>query len=216
MIALVACGGGDAPASLFNGKDLSGWHVYNEGDVVSVWTVENGLLTCDPWRDAVFGDLVTDEQFENFDFSCEWRIDSGANSGLFFHVEESATIPTPWMSGFEYQLLDNDDTLNHNYGDPTRMSGAFYGFYDLPDSVLYFPRGQWNKTRVIVDHGTVTYYLNGLETARVDLNSDQWKQKVEESKFKDYPQFGIPRAGRIGLQSWRGRVQFKNMSIRNL
>lgn len=199
--------------SLFNGENLDGWHLYNEGKVASIWSIENGLLTCDPRNDGEYGDLVTDLTYDgDFTFSCDWMVDSAGNSGIFFHVLETACLSAPWMSGVEYQILDHSDTINHNYGDPTRMSGALYGFKELPDTVPY-NQGGWNHTEVLVKGSSITYFLNGLQTAEMDLDSDAWKTAVADSKFAEYGVFGKSRSGRIGLQAWKGRVQFKNLRI---
>jgi len=213
---LLACASEEQPTeiALFNGEDLSGWHLYNEEKTPSIWSVEEGLLTCDPSNDGAFGDLVTDLTYEgDYIFQCSWRVDSAGNSGIFFHVLETQSLAAPWMSGVEYQILDHSDTTNHNYGDPTRMSGALYGFQELPDSSLYY-QGDWNQTEVHMKGGVITYFLNGIQTAQMDLNSESWKAAVAASGFQEYDAFGKPRNGRIGLQAWKGRVQFKDITLR--
>jgi hypothetical protein len=213
---LLACASEEQPTeiAIFNGEDLSGWHLYNEEKTPSIWSVEDGLLTCDPSNDGAFGDLVTDLTYEgDYIFQCSWRVDSAGNSGIFFHVLETQSLPAPWMSGVEYQILDHSDTTNHNYGDPTRMCGALYGFQELPDSFLYH-QGDWNQTEVHMKSGVITYFLNDIQTAQMDLNSASWKAAVAASKFEEYGVFGKPRNGRIGLQAWKGRVQFKDITLR--
>ncbi len=213
---LLACASEEQPAeiALFNGEDLSGWHLYNEEKTPSIWSVKDGLLTCDPSNDGAFGDLVTDLTYEgDYIFQCSWRVDSAGNSGIFFHVLETQSLAAPWMSGVEYQILDHSDTTNHNYGDPARMSGALYGFQELPDSLIYH-QGAWNQTEVHMKGGVITYFLNGVQTAQMDLNGEPWKAAVAASRFQEYDVFGKPRNGRIGLQAWKGRVQFKDITLR--
>lgn len=210
----ISCSPKEEPnTSLFNGENLDGWHLYNEGKTPSIWTVENGLITCDPSNEGEYGDLVTDLTYEgDFTFTCDWRVDSAGNSGIFFHVLETESLAAPWMSGIEYQVLDHSDTINHNYGDPMRMSGALYGFQELPEQTIYH-QGDWNQTEVRMEGSTITYFLNGVQTAQMDLNSPEWKLAVSNSKFEEYGVFGQPRNGRIGLQAWKGRVQFKNLQL---
>lgn len=141
------------------------------------------------------------------------RVHSAGNSGIFFHVLETQILAALWMSGVEYQILDHSDTTNHNYDDPTRMSGAFYSFPESPDTSL-FRQGDWNQTEVHMKGGVITYFLNGLQTAQMDLNSASWKAAVAVSRFQEYDAFGKPRNGRIGLQAWKGRVQFKDITLR--
>ena len=139
-------------------------------------------------------------------------VDSAGNSGIFFHVLETQSLAAPWMSGVEYQILDHSDTTNHNYGDPTRMSGALYGFRIA--RFFAIPQGDWNQTEVHMKGGVITYFLNGVQTAQMDLNSESWKAAVAASGFQEYDAFGKPRNGRIGLQAWKGRVQFKDITLR--
>jgi len=215
FMVLLAC---NAPEknptkSLFNGEDLSGWHLYNAGDVPSIWFVEDGLLTCDPEHEGEYGDLVTDFSFEgSYTLNCEWKVDSGGNSGIFLQVVEAESLAAPWMSGVEYQILDHSDTTNHNYGDLTRMSGAFYGFQALPDSVPY-NQGDWNRTRIVVNDNLITFFLNEVQTAEMDLSTQEWRNAVANSKFAEYPEFGKSRRGKIALQAWKGRVQFRNIKL---
>ena len=84
---LLACASEEQPAeiALFNGEDLSGWHLYNEEKTPSIWSVEEGLLTCDPSNDGAFGDLVTDLTYEgDYIFQCSWRVDSAATAVFSF------------------------------------------------------------------------------------------------------------------------------------
>ena len=62
--------------------------------------------------------------------------------------------------------------------------------------------------------GVITYFLNGVQTAQMDLNGEPWKAAVAASRFQEYDVFGKPRNGRIGLQAWKGRVQFKDITLR--
>jgi len=198
--------------AIFNGENLNGWHLFNEGDVPSIWFVEDGLLTCDPVHEGTFGDLVTSTRFEDdFTFTCDWKVGSGGNSGIFIGVVDEEWA-APWMSGVEYQILDHSDSLNHNYNDPKRMSGALYGFQEVPQHVPYHQDG-WNHTRIEVKKNELIYFLNGVQTAKVDVSSKQWTTMVQESKFREYPDFGKRLYGRIALQAWKGRVQFKNLKI---
>ena len=218
LILLQACNfTPDSPKELllFDGATLKGWHLYNAPSASSIWFVEDGLLTCDPAHDGTYGDLITDLAFEgDYTFSCEWKVGSGGNSGVFIHVLESQAYAAPWMSAVEYQILDHSDSTNHNYNDPKRMSGALYGFQDLPEELPYHQNG-WNTTLIQVQGEVLTFFLNDVQTAKVDLASPAWKAQVKASKFAQYEGFGQSRKGAISLQAWKGRVQFRNLQITN-
>ena len=77
--------------SLFDGKSLAGWHRFNHpGENVTNWKVEDGALVCLGSKGVSgSGDIITDQKFENFELSWEWKVDKGSNSGVFYHVVES-------------------------------------------------------------------------------------------------------------------------------
>src|SRR5690242_11389928 len=59
---------------LFNGKDLKGWHSYLESKPGKAWQVQNGAIALAKNSKSVYrdyADLVTDEEFDNFDLKVE-------------------------------------------------------------------------------------------------------------------------------------------------
>ena len=77
---------------LFDGTNIAGWHNYGGGPVGSLWKVENGTLKFAgaEKKDTTGQDIVTDEEYENFDLKLEWKIDTAGNSGILFYVQEDA------------------------------------------------------------------------------------------------------------------------------
>lgn len=200
---------------LFDGKTLTGWHVYNRGRVPSAWVVQNGELYCRPIFDKTeHGDLISDQSFRNYDFVFEWKISAGGNSGVFINVREQKDIPTAWASGPEYQLLENS---HPDYAiSPTKRAGTLYGFYPPKNPVDPKPAGQWNQSRIKQVDGKIEFYLNGVLTAQEDLSSPHWKALVAKSNFKTFPHFGAYRQGHIALQDWSKGIAFRNVKIRSL
>ena len=79
----------DGWALLFDGKTMNGWHLFNRGNIPSAWSVDSGNLVCNPHaKNVKHGDLVTDDEYENFDFTFEWKISHAGNSGVFINVQE--------------------------------------------------------------------------------------------------------------------------------
>ena len=94
--------------SLFDGKTLAGWHAFNKTGEIKNWTIENGALVClGAAKGDSGGDIVSDAEYENFELSWDWRIDSGGNSGVMYHVIEDAKYKAPYETGPEYQLIDD-------------------------------------------------------------------------------------------------------------
>lgn len=202
---------------LFDGTTTRGWHVYLEGDVPSVWSVADGALTCDPSaKDVAFGDLVTNQSYKDFDLTFEWKITKGGNSGVFFNVQEDTAYATAWTTGPEYQLLDNVNVTDHNKGEPKRQAGCFFGLTELKNNAQPKPYGEWNQSRIRQQNGIVTFWLNGVESASEDLNSERWKSLVAGSSLGKFPAFGKATSGKIALQNWAKGISFRNIKIREL
>jgi len=198
---------------LFDGQSLNGWHLYNEGNKPSAWKVENGELMyrSDSTR-VEHEDLVTDKEFENYDFRFEWKISEEGNSGVFINVVERKDIPTAWASGPEYQLLDS---LHPDYAvNLKKRAGCLYGFTEQKNPVPARPAGEWNQGRIVQQNGKVQFYLNGLLTAEQDMTGESWKEMIAASSFNYFPDFVKATKGRIGLQKWYKSVAFRNLKIK--
>jgi hypothetical protein len=203
----------DSAIDLLSGGLYENWHLYLQGNQESIWSLEDGLLVCDPSRDGIYGDLVSNESFENYRLTVEWKIDSAGNSGIFLNVQEDSIYPTAWASAPEYQLLDDYGIRDHNYGDSTRSCGTLYGFAPRFDGAKFNGANRWNTTVIEQEGSVLRYKLNGIPTAEVDLSSSDWKEKVSNSRFAEFPGFGESLGGRIGLQAWSGKVTFRSIKI---
>ena len=196
---------------LFDGKSLVNWHVYNKGNAPSAWVVQEGILYCDPNSDATKGDLVTDQEFENYELIFDWRIEKAGNSGVFVNVQERPDIDATYHSGPEYQLLEDSHA---DFDKPLKRPGCLYTFFPQKNFVHTKTTGQWNHSRIVQKDGKVVFYLNGVMTAEVDFHSKEWKAMLPKSTFKNYPEFGIHSKGRIALQDWSRGVAFRNIKVR--
>jgi hypothetical protein len=202
---------------LFDGKTTSGWHLYNEGNIKSAWNVKNGELVCDPNIEKVErGDLVSDNQYKNFDFSFEWKISEAGNSGVFINVQEAAEFPTAWTTGPEYQLLDNANMSMEYLQDGKHSAGCVYSLSPLLNEVQPKPSGQWNQSRILQQNGVITFWLNGIETGHEDMKTDRWKQLIAGSKLGNFPSFGKAIQGKIAFQDWSKGVALRNIKIKEI
>ncbi|UBM57800.1 DUF1080 domain-containing protein [Marinilongibacter aquaticus] len=202
---------------LFDGQSTDGWHLYNQGKVASAWIVEDGLLNCvaDTF-DVVHEDLLTDEEFENYDLKFDWKISEAGNSGVFINVIERDTIPKAWASGPEYQLLDHSHAAPEYLKDTLRRAACLYNLYPQVNAVDPKPSGEWNHSEIVQKGGKVEFYLNGVLTAEQDLTTEAWKERIASSGFSYFPLFGRATKGHIALQDWSKGVSFKNIKIKEL
>lgn len=201
---------------LFDGQSTTGWHTYNGQGLGEAWKVQDGTLMFDGAArkaGAAGGDIVTDEDFEDFDFSYDWKISPNGNSGVMFHIVESPGYPTPWVTGPEMQVLDDK---GHPDGKIYKhRSGDLYDLIPAPGRYAR-PVGQWNRARIVSRKGVLTMYLNGRRTVSTERFTLKWKDLVAGSKFRDMRDFGAFPSGRIGLQDHGDTVWYRNLKIRRL
>jgi Domain of Unknown Function (DUF1080) len=198
---------------LFDGSSTSGWHLYNSQESFTVWKAKDGELFCDPADKTGPGDLITDKEYKDFDLKFDWKLPKGGNSGVFVNVLERKDIPTAWASGPEYQLLDN---ANADYAKPQDRSGCLFGMTSQKNPAKTRPADTWNHSEIKQQNGKVQFYLNGILTTEEDFTSKAWAQKVANSHFHGFPEYGKHISGHIALQDWATGVAFRNIKIKEL
>ncbi|MGZ8523592.1 MAG: 3-keto-disaccharide hydrolase [Chitinophagaceae bacterium] len=204
---------------LFDGVSTKGWHKYGNIPVGAAWKVADGNLFLDAsnkadWQIKDGGDIVTDNDYENFELKLDWKIDTSGNSGIIFYIhEDSVKYEWPWHTGMEMQVLDNtghpDAKINkHRAGD----------LYDLIacSKETVKPALEWNQVTIRSLNGKLDMYLNDENVVSTTLWDDNWKKMVAGSKFKTMPDFGTYKKGKIGLQDHGNTVWYRNIKIRKL
>ena len=207
---------------LFDGKTTNGWRNFKSDDVSGGWAVQDGAIT----RIGKAGDIMTRKTYENFELSLEYRISKGGNSGIMFHVTED--YDTPWKTGPEIQVQDNID------GHDPQKSGWLYQLYkpsipswgqkqlsqaglEPPAEVdATKPPGEWNQVYVRICQEGSEIVVNGVRYCQFKKGSDDWNQRVADSKFSKFDKFGKPTAGYICLQDHGNPVAFRNIKLREL
>ena len=194
--------------SLFDGRTLAGWRVYRSSAQPRGWYVKDGALT----KDQATDDIITTEQFGNFELQFDWRIHSGGNAGVFYRVTEE--YDKPYWSGVEYQLLDDP---NHPDGrNRLTSAGAAFGLYPAAAGIVK-PAGEWNSTRIVARGSHVEHWLNGKKLLEYENGSTEWNAKVAASKFGAWPNFAKARRGHIAIQGdHEGELSLRNIRIREL
>lgn len=201
--------------SLFDGKTLNGWHNYNSTGVGEAWKVQDGVLFLDASAKkagAQGGDIVTDEEFENFHLKLDWKIAPGSNSGVIFYSKEDPQYSAMWHTGPEMQILDNSAHADANI--VKHRSGDLYDLITSKEASK--PVGEWNTSEIIANNGKLEFYLNGQQTLSTTMWDDNWKNMIANSKFKNMPAFGTLKSGKIGLQDHGDAVWFRNIMIKRL
>ncbi len=193
---------------LFDGRSPAGWRGFRgEKFPAQGWTVADGALQVAAGGGG--GDLVTAEEYGDFELRFEWKVAAGANSGVIYRVGEQHDAP--WRTGPEYQVLDD---VRHGDGKDARTSAAaLYALVPAERKALR-PVGDWNEGRIVVKGWHVQHWLNGVKVVDVDFAAAEAKAKVAASKFAAMPAFATLARGRISLQDHGDDVWFRSLRIR--
>src|SRR5690606_36966091 len=154
------------------------------------------------------GDIVTDDVYENFELSLEWKIESQGNSGVFYNVVESSENKRMYETGPEFQIIDDS-----NYPQELTEQQKTGALSDViaPSELTSTKSGEGNHTKIIVKNGNAEHWLNGKKILEYDLNSEELKNQIANSKFSTLPSYAKSLKGRIGLQDHGGPVYYKNI-----
>jgi len=192
---------------LFNGRDLKGWHAPGKTTgPAEKWDVQDGWLHC---LGKGGGDMVTDEQFEEFELEWEWRLAAAGNSGLKYFV---AAFREPL--GHEYQMLDDNAHPDAKLGDGKRVTASFYDVFGPQVKTPLNKPGEINFSRVLIKGNHVEHWLNKVKVLEYECGSEATKKAVQDSKFKTTMKFGERVPGRILLQDHNSEVWVRNLRIR--
>jgi hypothetical protein len=190
---------------LFDGRTTAGWRGFRTQAVPDGWAVEDGALA----RVGAGGDIITADQFGDFELALSWKVAPGGNSGIMYRVTEEAA--NTYETGPEMQVLD--DARHADGKSRLTSAGAAYGLYPAPEGVVR-PAGEWNRARILVDGNRVEHWLNGTKAAEYELGSADWEAKVKASKFAAWPGYGRASRGHIALQDHGDPVWFRDIKIR--
>ena len=198
---------------LFDGKTITGWRTY-KNIPGSSWKVNNGTLCSDKPESGQNPDLITNDTYENFELSIDWKISPKGNSGILYHVTESND--QTYESGPEYQLID-DKGFPEKIED-YQKTAANYAMQAPSEDATKAP-GEWNHTLIIVNKGHVQHWLNGKKVVEYEMWSDKWKEQKAAGKWKDVANYGAAKSGHIALQASHSGVAntgicFKNIKIK--
>lgn len=216
--------------TIFDGKTLRGWRGYGRYGVPSKWKVEDGAIKFDSQAKGDGGDLIFAHKFKNFEFSIQWKISKGGNSGIFYLAQETTTkggkLEPIYISCPECQVLDNENHPDAKAGvDGNRKAGSLYDMIPAkPQNAK--PFGEWNTMVIRVLNGHVTHIQNGVKVLEYDLWTPEWTALLQKSKFSEarWPHAfellndcgGELHEGLFGLQDHGNDVWYRNIKVKEL
>ncbi len=192
-------------SEIFDGKSLDNWSLENGKPVPSGWEVNDGTIHRKPGKKRI-GNIITREQYGDFELSFEWKIAKGGNSGIKYRVRKYGRK----MLGYEYQIYDSGKT---DQPPSKKDTGSIYALSQpSPDRTLN-PDGQFNTSRIVARGNRIDHWLNGQLIASASIGNAEWEKRVAESKFNDVPDFGRNARGRIMLTDHGAEVWYRNLKI---
>jgi hypothetical protein len=210
---------------LWDGKTSAGWrgakldHFPKEG-----WTMKDGVLTVeatDGGESTGPGDIVTTDTFANFEFSFEFKITEGANSGVKYFVDPALNKGEGSAIGCEFQILD--DEVHPDAKEGVAGNRTLASLYDLitAENLQTAGRakqfkgiGEWNQGRIVSHEGKVEHWLNGEKYVEFDRHSQMFRALVAYSKYQVWPGFCQWPDGSLLLQDHGNEVSYKNLKVR--
>lgn len=206
---------------LWDGKTSAGWRGANLDTFPDQgWLMKDGVLTIPAAggvQGASGGDIVTIETFADFELTVDFRLTPNAKSGIKYFVDPAAPKGPATSLGLQYHLVDDATNPDAKLGtNGNRTLGSVYDLYPAANNKKFNPPGQWNTARIVVRGSHVEHWLNGALVLAFDRGSDEFRQHVQESKYKTVAGFGLAPAGRILLQDHGDEVSFRNLKIRLL
>jgi hypothetical protein len=192
---------------LFDGQSLAGWRSYKKPDAPNHgWEVKDGILKC--VAGAHGGDIITVDQFTDYDLQWDWSVPAKANNGIKYLVTEAR----PSAPGPEYQMIDDAIVADS----PKQRTAAFYDVIAPAAEKPLKPVGEWNHSRLLVQGNHVEHWLNGKLVLTYELGSPEVRAAVAASKFKNSPGFGEKIKGHILLTEHHDEASYRNIKILEL
>ncbi len=209
---------------LFDGKTFNGWRGIGLNTVPEGhWKIEDGAIrkissgdipTKPDGQPLKGGDLISDQTFNNFEFTFEWKIGEAGNSGVKYNVIEEVSIKNGSTGelGFEYQVLGEKHSVNLI---TTHRSASLYDMIEAIGKTTN-PVGEFNTARIVFNNNHGEHWLNGVKVVNYDMDTPEFEESFQKSKYHSHPDFITHKVARIVLQDHGNDCWYRNIKIREL
>jgi hypothetical protein len=186
-------------ASVFNGKDFTGW-----AGPVDQYEVKDGAIVCKPNKG---GTIHTKDEYTDFIARVEYKLPPAGNNGLAIRYP-GGNVDTAYHGMCEVQVLD-DTAKAYEKLDQRQYNGSVYGIVAAHRGYLR-PVGEWNFEEVTVKGSTIKVELNG--TVIVDTDVSKVTQYMANSPHPGKDN----KKGHFGFAGHSDPVAFRHVEIRRL
>lgn len=199
---------------LFDGQTFNGWRNFGADTLVG-WTIDSGNMLALGLGGDHANDIITNDEFENFELSLEWKTSVGGNSGIFFNAVEDTAVEAIYEIAPEYQIVDEvtwgGDSLSEG-----QKAAACYDMYPADAAKTLMPVGEYNISKIVINNGHVEHWLNGAKVVEYQMWTAEWDSLKSVRKWKDFPLYASAHKGHIGLQDHGKQTWFRSIKIRTL
>ncbi len=205
---------------LWDGKTTTGWRGAKlDAFPEEGWEINDGILSVlasGGGESTAGGDIVTEKMYGDFEMKVDFKITEGANSGIKYYVDTELNKGEGSSIGLEFQILDDERHPDAKLGshEGSRTVGSLYDLIQADTDKHMNPIGEWNTAHIVSKDNQVEHWLNGVKILEYERGSEDFLKLVSESKYKDWPNFGLYEKGNLLLQDHGDLVSFKNIKIK--
>lgn len=147
--------------SLFNGKNLSGWHLQNG---FAKYEVQNGELVGTSVAGSPNSFLVTDKTYGDFILTLEFKVDSTQNSGIQIRSESNAAYDNYRVHGYQVEIDPSSRAWTGGIYDEARRGWLYPLTYNIAAQKA-FKQNEWNKFYIECIGNNIRTWINDVPAA---------------------------------------------------
>lgn len=189
-------------------SSMEKWQTPDGKPAPAAWECRDGQIHLKRGADIPRGgNLVTKDEFGDFELSFDFKVAKSGNSGIKYRVRNYGGR---WL-GFEYQIYDDHSAKRV---EPKNSTGSIYDLYEPNSEKLLYPAGEWNTAKIVAKGSTLEHWLNGKKIVSATIGDSEWDRRYQASKFNDADGFGKTFRGKLmltdhGSEVWMRNIQFQ-------